>query len=101
MEDIPQPPDHFLTQAARACGRPKRRSTLAGVQQLQRYHAPGNVRELQPVLERAVITADGALLVIELPAGSVGRARRARSMTEIRPIERQESWPATVLDDPT
>src|SRR5208283_2989699 len=50
-------------------GRPKRRSTLAGVRQLPRYHSPGNVREQLLVLERAVITADGARLAIELSAG--------------------------------
>jgi transcriptional regulator with GAF, ATPase, and Fis domain len=67
-EDIPLLAEHFLALAARKLGRPKPRLTLANVQQLQRYPWPGNVRELQHVIERAVITANGARLLIELPA---------------------------------
>jgi transcriptional regulator with GAF, ATPase, and Fis domain len=81
VEDIPLLADHFLTQAARKLGRPKPRLTLAGVQQLQRYHWPGNVRELQHVIERAVITADGARLAIELPTGSPGATDKATSVS--------------------
>jgi transcriptional regulator with GAF, ATPase, and Fis domain len=72
VEDVPLLAEHFLTLAARKLGRAKPRLTLANVQQLQRYHWPGNVRELQHVIERAVITAEGARLVIELPAGPAG-----------------------------
>jgi transcriptional regulator with GAF, ATPase, and Fis domain len=68
VEDIPPLAEHFLTLAARKLGRPKPRLTLADAQRLQRYRWPGNVRELQHVIERAVIIADGARLVIELPA---------------------------------
>ena len=66
-EDIPLLAEHFLAAAARKLGRPKPRLTLAHVQKLQRYRWPGNIRELQHVIERAVITAEGARLVIELP----------------------------------
>jgi transcriptional regulator with GAF, ATPase, and Fis domain len=68
VEDIPVLAEHFLALAARKLGRPKPRLTLADAQRLQRYRWPGNVRELQHVIERAVIIADGARLVIELPA---------------------------------
>jgi transcriptional regulator with GAF, ATPase, and Fis domain len=68
VEDIPPLAEHFLALAARKLGRPKPRLTLADAQRLQRYRWPGNVRELQHVIERAVIIADGARLVIELPA---------------------------------
>jgi formate hydrogenlyase transcriptional activator len=77
VEDIPPLAEHFLALAARKLGRPKPRLTLADAQRLQRYHWPGNVRELQHVIERAVIIADGARLVIELPAGFVGAPDKA------------------------
>src|SRR3954470_24729548 len=64
---------------AREVGKPKPRLTLADAQRLQRYRWPGNVRELQHVIERAVIIADGARLVIELPADP------AAALPETRP----------------
>src|SRR5439155_6810009 len=41
----------------------------------------GNVRELQHVIERAVITADGPRLTIELPAGPDGTPGRSVTAT--------------------
>jgi transcriptional regulator with GAF, ATPase, and Fis domain len=79
VEDIPPLAEHFLALAARKLGRPKPRLTLADAQRLQRYRWPGNVRELQHVIERAVIIADGARLVIELPADP------AAALPETRP----------------
>jgi transcriptional regulator with GAF, ATPase, and Fis domain len=75
VEDIPLLAEHFLTLMARKLGRPKPRLTLANAQLLQRYHCPGNVRELQNVIERAVITADGGRLAIEMPSGIVGASK--------------------------
>ena len=79
VEDIPVLAEHFLALAALKLGRPKPRLTLADAQRLQRYRWPGNVRELQHVIERAVIIADGARLVIELPADP------AAALPETRP----------------
>ena len=59
--------------------RPKPRLTLADAQRLQRYRWAGNVRELQHVIERAVIIAEGARVVIELPANP------AAALPETRP----------------
>jgi transcriptional regulator with GAF, ATPase, and Fis domain len=78
VEDIPPLAEHFLALAARKLGRPKPRLTLADAQRLQRYRWPGNVRELQHVIERAVIIADGARLVIELPADPAAALPQAR-----------------------
>jgi transcriptional regulator with GAF, ATPase, and Fis domain len=78
VEDIPPLAEHFLALAARKLGRPKPRLTLADAQRLQRYPWPGNVRELQHVIERAVIIADGARLVIELPADPAAALPQAR-----------------------
>lgn len=71
-EDIPLLVEHFLSQFARKFGRPKFKLTLANVQQLQRYHWPGNIRELQHVLERAAIVSTDGKLKIDLGASSPG-----------------------------
>jgi DNA-binding NtrC family response regulator len=67
--------DHFLQMSARKLGWPKPRLTLANVQQLQQYDWPGNVRKLQHVIERAVITGPGGKLGIELPSRPDGTRR--------------------------
>lgn len=67
-EDIPLLADHFLTVSARKAGLSKPTLTLAGIQRLQTYDWPGNIRELQHVIERAVITAVNGRLNLELPA---------------------------------
>lgn len=69
-EDIPLLAQHFLEQLSRKLGRSVPRLTLANVQQLQRYHWPGNIRELQHVLERSLITATNSKLRFELAASS-------------------------------
>lgn len=56
-EDIPLLAEHVLSQLARKLGRDAPRLTLANVQELQRHDWPGNIRELQHVLERAMITS--------------------------------------------
>lgn len=61
-EDIPLLAEHLLGQLARRLGRPTPRLTMANVQELQRYDWPGNIRELQHVLERALITAKSGKL---------------------------------------
>lgn len=67
-EDIPLLAKHLLSQIARRLGRPAPRLTLANVQKLQRYDWPGNIRELQHVLERALITAKSGKLHLDVEA---------------------------------
>jgi transcriptional regulator with GAF, ATPase, and Fis domain len=83
VEDIPLLAEHFLALTASRLGRPKPRLTLANAQQLQRYHWPGNIRELQHVIERAVITSDGSRLAIELPADHAGTPGKATSSVPV------------------
>ncbi|WP_397570955.1 sigma 54-interacting transcriptional regulator [Schlesneria sp. T3-172] len=67
LEDIPVLAEHFLELSSRRLGRPKPPLTLAAVQMLQQYDWPGNIRELQHVIERATITSTKGRLNIELP----------------------------------
>lgn len=78
IEDIPLLASHFLAQLSRRVGRPKLKLTIANVQQLQRYHWPGNIRELQHVLERAVILSTGKQLRFDLPQPESSSTTRAK-----------------------
>jgi transcriptional regulator with GAF, ATPase, and Fis domain len=77
-EDIPILAEHLLSQLARRLGRPAPRLTLANVQEQQRYNWPGNIRELQHVLERALITAKSGKLRLNLTTPSAQDQPKSR-----------------------
>jgi transcriptional regulator with GAF, ATPase, and Fis domain len=65
--DIPLLATHFLELIVKELGCPKPRLTRAGIETLQGYDWPGNIRELRNVIERAVIFARGGALEFDLP----------------------------------
>jgi len=70
-EDIPALAQHFIKLACRRLNRPEPGLTQANVKQLQGYRWPGNIRELQNVIERAVIVSTGNRLKFDLPNGDI------------------------------
>ena len=66
-EDIPLLATHFVELLVKELGCPKPRLTRAGIETLQGYDWPGNIRELRNVIERAVIIAGGGVLEFDLP----------------------------------
>jgi len=67
VEDIPLLAAHFVELSLRELGCPRPRLTQAGIQALQNYDWPGNIRELRNVIERGVIFARGGVLEFDLP----------------------------------
>ena len=92
-DDIPLLAQHFVARFARELGRPRLKLTLANLQELQRYNWPGNIRELQHVLERACIVAtDGRLrfdLPVELPKKAIARSEAANAPQIMTATERR------------
>ena len=58
---------HFLRQTGKRLNMPGRRLRNTDIERLQNYSWPGNIRELQNVIERALITSNGADLNLDLP----------------------------------
>lgn len=58
---------HFLKKIAKRLNMPGRRLRNSDIDRLERYSWPGNIRELQNVIERALITSRGADLTMDLP----------------------------------
>jgi DNA-binding NtrC family response regulator len=66
-EDISLLATHFVELLVKELSCPKPRLTRAGIETLQAYGWPGNIRELRNVIERAVICARGGALDFDLP----------------------------------
>jgi Nif-specific regulatory protein len=54
--------DHFLERFASEHGKDIRRISTPAIDMLAAYHWPGNARELQNVIERAVLVCDGHVI---------------------------------------
>jgi formate hydrogenlyase transcriptional activator len=65
-EDIPQLVAHFVHHCARRMHRMITRIPSATMDALLRYSWPGNIRELQNLIERAVILSSGDVLQVPL-----------------------------------
>ena len=65
LEDIPFLAAHFLNLACQKFGKPEAHLTKGDVEHMQRYHWPGNIRELINVIERAVILSQEGRLHLD------------------------------------
>ena len=61
-EDIPLLAQHFLGKACTRMNKPGLKISLSQLERLVQYHWPGNIRELENVIERQVILARGQAL---------------------------------------
>ncbi|MBI5071216.1 MAG: sigma-54-dependent Fis family transcriptional regulator [Deltaproteobacteria bacterium] len=67
-EDIPLLAAHFLEKYNARLGKRVERVEEEAIQLLMAYHWPGNIRELENLMERSVLFADGpAILATSLP----------------------------------
>lgn len=64
-EDIPLLVNHFIRKHARVNKRQVTEISAEGLDSLMRYHFPGNVRELENIIERAVILARSSIITRE------------------------------------
>ena len=69
-EDIPKLAAHFVRVTAKKMNCSPPRFTKAQAEQLSAHDWPGNIRELQNAVERAVILAQNGPLNFELPAAT-------------------------------
>ena len=67
-EDIPLLANHFLKKFVAASGKSIQRLSTESLRDLQGYDWPGNVRQLENTIERAVALESGDELNVDLPA---------------------------------
>ncbi len=79
-EDIPLLVAHFLQKFSKDLSKEVRGVTPEALAVLERYHWPGNIRELENVLERAIVLGAGDMLGIDSLPESVRRERPAKAL---------------------
>ncbi|MFC6996677.1 sigma-54-dependent transcriptional regulator [Rufibacter roseus] len=62
LEDLPLLTDHFLKRSAHKYKQSAKSLSAAALERLRRYDWPGNIRELEHVLERATIISENQVL---------------------------------------
>jgi transcriptional regulator with GAF, ATPase, and Fis domain len=70
-EDIPALVRSMVQEFGAAFGKSIERIPKKNMDTLERYHWPGNIRELRNVVERGMILSNGSALVVDLPDQAV------------------------------
>ncbi len=84
-DDIFELAVHFLRRHAGTTGRPVTHLEESAVESLLSYDWPGNIRELENVIERAVLLSDGPALTVEDLAQEIREpVRFARGRPKVR-----------------
>ncbi len=69
-EDIPLLVWALVKEFSQIFGKTIERIPKKNMEALERYHWPGNIRELRNMVERAMILSKGSILVIDVPDGA-------------------------------
>src|SRR5258705_5008937 len=100
-EDVGLLASYFLTRVSERQGRTGLRFAPETVATLERYHYPGNVREMENAIEHAVTLSEGdTIMPVDLPIAfrTAGLLTRGDAGLEPRPDRVAESAP--VVDSP-
>lgn len=62
IEDIPLLARHFITRYAQQYGKPEPRLSADALKRLESFNYPGNIRELEHIIEKTIILNDGTVI---------------------------------------
>ena len=82
QRDIPLLIRYFAQKYAKRLNREIEEIPTATIEALTRYHWPGNIRELQHLIERSVILTSGRVLHVAIPQSTQTSVMRAVSFDE-------------------
>jgi two-component system response regulator PilR (NtrC family) len=96
-EDIPMLAEHFVTRFAAELGKPVQGLAAESLSLLVQYHWPGNIRELENAMERAVaLERTPVILPASLPAAV--RAAGAGSPASVEDVLEADTLPDSGFD---
>jgi two-component system, NtrC family, response regulator PilR len=90
-DDIPLLVDHFIQKFSRELKKEVRRVSPEALALLEHYHWPGNIRELENVIERAVVLGTGDIIGFDAMPERLRVPRVAREMEPDFPEEGLEA----------
>ncbi len=91
-EDLPDLVSHFLRRLSEKVGKTVSSLSSEALEAIKAYSFPGNIRELENILERAVILAESdSIQIADLGIGpeSKGGAQKSKPRGTLKEIERQ------------
>ena len=97
-EDLPLLIKHFLTSKAEEIGIPEKRIGPEAIDTLLRYPWPGNVREIENVIERLLVLADHDPIVVDDLPESI-RSGRVETASIQHQVLRQEKSLTDAVDE--
>ena len=80
IEDIPLLVAHFISRITKDVGKVVRGISPEALGILEGYHWPGNIRELENVIERAIVLGSGEQIVVEALPAHLGEPRDATTL---------------------
>jgi formate hydrogenlyase transcriptional activator len=101
-DDIPILVDYFISRFATRMGKRINKIDRRTLEAMERYSWPGNIRELQNVIERGVILADGEIFRLEagtLPEEVVTRAYEQAALDTSTTRDQQKSQIEAILKE--
>ncbi len=92
IEDIPELVEHFIEKCGRVLGKKLEGIKPHAFRKLEEYYWPGNIRELENVIERAVVLASGRVIEVEdiSPSLDGSRMLSAGGDMEITTVDEME-----------
>ncbi|MGH7766961.1 MAG: sigma 54-interacting transcriptional regulator, partial [Candidatus Binatia bacterium] len=100
-EDIPMLLEHFIKRYAHKAGKNIRGVDKRTVELFKAYHWPGNIRELQNVIERSVIVCEGETFSVDdswLSRATI-QPRRSSSTLAQRLIDQEKQFIESALSE--
>ncbi len=87
-EDIPLLVAHFAEKAAKENGIPPKTFSMEALNHLSGYEWPGNIRQLQNVVERCLVLVPGEVITLEdLPAEIRDEEAQFKSAVDLLPVQ--------------
>ena len=97
-DDIPLLVEYFAARFGERLGRKVSRIDRQTMELLQAYHWPGNIRELQNVIERSVILAEGGILRIDPSVLETAGSRAAHTAGDVLRQNERDSIEAALAE---
>jgi len=96
-DDIPLLARHFLQQICNEMHRPLMSLSHAAMEALEAYAWPGNVREMENLIERSIALTDGDVIdLVDLPEKIRGKRREKDSLSALKVTNAGIDMPALV-----